>query len=104
MEDMTIQEQAIWWHQLQDLVIAVHGAALMNLLYMDTSHKKSALIEIFSPGFYELEYYLSLSKSMGIRHRQWIPSHLNRTQAMDLYLSNTNPKTISNMKTKFSLL
>jgi len=100
MEDMAIQEQAIWWHQ-QDLVIAVHGAALMNMLYMDTSYKKPAIVEIFPPDFYELDYFLSLSKSMGIRHRQWIPSHLNRTQAMDLYLS-SNAKTMSKMKKQFS--
>jgi len=79
-EDMTFQEKAEWFH-LQDIVIAVHGGDLTNIVFMDMSMNPS-VVEIFSPHFYELDYYLPLSRSMNINHFQWTPSNLSRSDAM----------------------
>lgn len=68
MEDLSPFQQAQWWNQ-QSIVIASHGAALSNIVYMRNG--TSAVVEVFSPRFYQLDYFRRLSRSVGVHHLQW---------------------------------
>ena len=63
MEKLSIEQQVHFWRR-QDIVIAVHGAALANVVFMKTN---SYLIEIFPP-YYQPDMYEILSRKSGVQY------------------------------------
>jgi hypothetical protein len=58
LEEMEPMEQFTFWSQ-QSLVIAAHGAGLMNAIFLPPGNA-SAVIEIFPPHYYAHNYFGSL--------------------------------------------
>lgn len=65
LEDVEPLEQFAFWSQ-QSLVIAAHGAGLMNAIFLPPGNA-SAVIEIFPPHYYLHFYFGNLLRSCGIR-------------------------------------
>jgi hypothetical protein len=67
MENFTFVEQVLFWNR-QDVVVAAHGAAMTNAMWM---RRQTSVVEIF-PLHYYVFMYRELCKSAGIYHFAWV--------------------------------
>lgn len=67
MSNFSLPEQALWWRQ-NDVVVAAHGAAMTNCIFL-RNHDESAatVIEVYPDGFHPI-IFSKLAKSVGV-HR-----------------------------------
>jgi Glycosyltransferase 61 len=78
MDGMDFYQQAEWWAK-QQIVVAAHGAAITNMIFMSP---QAGLLEVFPQNFYELMYFRKLSESMGIKlHEQWFNTSVTDPEA-----------------------
>jgi Glycosyltransferase 61 len=109
MEDMTPIQQATWFHT-RNIVVAVHGAALANTIFMmptsssSSSTASAAVIEIFPLHFYEPDYFRLLSQSMSINHYQWTHSNVSHDPLSDYHYHLQNTPRIRGGKTTREIL
>lgn len=67
MRNFSLQEQASWWHQ-NDVVVAAHGAAITNCIFLNNHNESTAtVIEVYPDGFHPY-IFGALMKSVGV-HR-----------------------------------
>ena len=64
MEDMKPTEQFLFWSQ-HDIIITGHGAAITNAFFLPPGNA-SAVVEIFPPHYYYVNFFSSLLKSAGL--------------------------------------
>ena len=64
MEDLTVTQQIAWWSQ-QNIVVAAHGAALTNVIFL---RNNSAIVEIFPAHYCPKRYFGALCKITGVRN------------------------------------
>jgi Glycosyltransferase 61 len=84
MGGFSLKEQAAWWHQ-HDVVVAGHGAALTNSIFLRNSKDTAAtVIEVFPDGFHPY-IFGALMKSAGV-HRLTIDTNASvaRGKSSDL--------------------
>jgi hypothetical protein len=67
MERMTFVQQAEWWSR-HDVVVAAHGAAVTNLIFM---RDNASAVEIYPDHYYPIDFYHSLCESVGVKHYGW---------------------------------
>ena len=73
MLHFTLKEQARWWHD-KDVVVAAHGAAITNGIFLRNHNTTAAtLIEVYPDGFHPSIFY-KLMQSVGA-HRLAIDEH-----------------------------
>jgi len=78
MEDLTGIEQMRWWSS-QDIVVAAHGAALTNMIFL---HENSAIVEVFPAHYCPIHYFGSLCNVTGVRNYRYY-SNCTTTAAMN---------------------
>jgi hypothetical protein len=66
MEHMSFVQQAEWWSR-HDVVVAAHGASVTNLIFM---RENASVIELYPDHYYPVDFYSSLSESVGVK--QWL--------------------------------
>jgi len=64
METMDFTEQATWWNR-QDVVVAAHGAAMGNIMFLRPH--TTAVVEIF-PRHYYVDMYQRLSETLNVTY------------------------------------
>jgi hypothetical protein len=67
MERMSFAEQAEWWSR-HDVVVAAHGAAVTNLIFM---RDNASVVELYPDHYYPIDFYRSLCESVGVQHHGW---------------------------------
>jgi hypothetical protein len=67
MEHMSFIQQAEWWSR-HDVVVAAHGAGVTNLIFM---RENASVIELYPDHYYPVDFYSSLSESVGVKHYGW---------------------------------
>jgi Glycosyltransferase 61 len=66
MRQFSLREQALWWHQ-NDVVLAAHGAAIANCIFLRSHNGSTAtVIEVFPDGFHPTMFG-ALMRSVGVR-------------------------------------
>lgn len=85
MRGFSLKEQAAWWHK-HDVVVAAHGAALANSIFLRNINEETAaaVIEVFPDGFHPY-IFGALVKSVGV-HRFTIDANASvaRGKSSDL--------------------
>jgi capsular polysaccharide biosynthesis protein len=66
-EGMSFHEQAVWWSR-QTVVIAAHGAALTNSVFL---RPQSIVMEIFPSNYYICAFFQTLVQESGSIHLEW---------------------------------
>jgi Glycosyltransferase 61 len=67
MRNFSLQQQALWWHQ-NDIVVAAHGAAITNCIFLRNHNDSAAtVIEVYPDGFRPI-IFGALMQSVGV-HR-----------------------------------
>ena len=64
MEDLTAIQQMAWWSR-QNIVVAAHGAALTNVIFLQNN---SAVVEIFPAHYCPIHYFGGLCERTGVRN------------------------------------